>query len=191
MKQLTNLSNQYRGFSLIEVLVSIAIFAIIMTATVNIFGHTVQNYHYERASQEALEDAQFAMNRIAKSLRTSSVQHIGTNGQSIIIYDYSRSGGACVRYAITGNAITEEVKLLDYNTDDILNCNNSAFVGVAPIVLTAHNVYGTFVAVPSDYNRKRAGRVSMVFVVKDDNNGTPVSLQTTVSLRDYDVSGLM
>ncbi len=191
MKQPTNLPKQRRGFSLIEVLVSIFIFAIIMTATANIFGHTVKSYRYARASQAALEDAQFAMNRIAKSLRTSSVQSVGPGGQSIIIYDYSRSGGACVRYRITGNAITEEVKQLNYNTDDILNCNSSAFTGVAPATLTTHDVQGAFVATASDYDQKHAGRVSMVFVVKDVHNGAPVYLQTTVSLRDYDVSGLM
>lgn len=179
-----------RGFSLIEVLISIFIFGIIMTAASVVFGRSVESYRHARASQQILEDAQFAMNRIAKSLRTSSVIQLGAGGRSIIIYDYSRDGGACVRYRFTGGVITEEVEPLNYNTDDILRCGPGIFTSSTTRAdLTTLPVTGQFAAQSSTY-QTRVGKVSMVFVMTDVT-GAPVRLQTTVSLRDYDVSGLL
>ncbi len=179
-----------RAFSLIEVIIAIFIFSVIMTAAASVLGRSVKEYRYARASQRVLEDAEFAMNRIAKSLRTSSVMSVASNGKNIVIYDYSRNGGACVRYTFMADTIVEEVEPLNYNTDDITKCNASIFTFTTPqALLTYTQVDGQFSAQPSAY-KTRVGRVTMA-IVAQDNRGMKMYLQTTVSLRDYDVSGLL
>lgn len=70
-----------KGFTLVELMVSIFIFLIIMTAIVGIFARQIQAYRYARVSQGDLENAQFAMNYIAKTLRTATV--LGRNGDDL------------------------------------------------------------------------------------------------------------
>ncbi len=179
-----------KGFSLIEVLISIFIFAIVITAASSILGRATYGYKSARVNQQVMEDAQFAMSRITKSLRTSSVISVGTAGQDIIIYDYSRDGGACIRYSLVSGVITEEVEPLDYATDDVLNCGVGIFDGNTQRAdLTQFPVTGSFSAVASDYET-RVGKVSMVFSM-EGAQASILRLQTTVSLRDYDVSGLL
>lgn len=65
--------NGKRGFTLIELIVSIFIFLIIMTAIVGIFAQQIMAYRHARVSQNDLENAQFAMNYVAKTLRTATI----------------------------------------------------------------------------------------------------------------------
>ncbi len=70
-----------KGFTLIELMVSIFIFLIIMTAIVAIFARQIQAYRHARVSQGDLENAQFAMNYMAKTLRTATV--LGRNNEDL------------------------------------------------------------------------------------------------------------
>lgn len=184
------------GFTLFEVMISIFMFSVIMVAASNIFAQSVQSYRYARASQQTMEDMQFAMNRVAKSLRTSSVQSVGTGGQNIVIYDYSREGGACIRYTFTtGSAILEEVNLLSYEDTDAISCSFGG--GTTSATITKKPVAGQFSATASEYKDPHdsgdtgaVGRVTMV-IVGEDSVGAAMHLQTSVSLRDYDQSGLL
>jgi prepilin-type N-terminal cleavage/methylation domain-containing protein len=61
------------GFTLIELLVSVFVFLLIMLAVVTIFIREVEAFRNAKDSQRSLENAQFAMNFVAKTLRTSIV----------------------------------------------------------------------------------------------------------------------
>ncbi len=174
---------QSRGFTLIEVLVSMAIFALIMVITADVFGRTVRVYGYTHASQRAAEDLHFAMSRIGKSLRTGSVAAVSSS--AIVVYDYSR--GQCVRYAFASNAITEQTVTMS----DMSGCGANRFSGVSATPLTESPITsGAFTATTSRYDPPRVGRVTMT-VTATPSRGAAVHMQTSVSLRDYDVSGLM
>ncbi|MFA5986221.1 MAG: prepilin-type N-terminal cleavage/methylation domain-containing protein [Parcubacteria group bacterium] len=75
------IKNCKKGFTLIELMVSIFIFLIIMTAIVGIFARQIQAYRNARVSQNDLENAQFAMNYMAKTLRTATV--LGRNNEDL------------------------------------------------------------------------------------------------------------
>jgi Tfp pilus assembly protein PilV len=89
------------GFTLIEVMVSIFVFVLIMIGTSRIFASSISSYRNAKAIQRDLENAQYAMNLMAKTIRTSSV--INSSSGSIDIYDYSQ--GKCIRYALSGNVM--------------------------------------------------------------------------------------
>ncbi|MEA3323384.1 MAG: prepilin-type N-terminal cleavage/methylation domain-containing protein, partial [Patescibacteria group bacterium] len=118
-----------KGFTLIEVIVSIFIFAIMMTSISGIFARQISSYKQTRIMANDLENAQFALNYVAKTLRTSSIIGYGIgNGYtnlmdeiesgpnntddffskkldpnaSLIIYDFSQE--ACVKFTFK-NAI--------------------------------------------------------------------------------------
>lgn len=70
-----------KGFTLVELMVSVFIFLIIMVAIVQIFAQQISAYRYARVSQSDLENAQFAMNYISKTLRTATV--LGEDGSDL------------------------------------------------------------------------------------------------------------
>ncbi len=175
-----------RGFTLIEALVSVAIFAIVIVAVAEIFGRSVQSYGYARAAQQAAEDASFAINRMAKSLRTSTIRY--HNASVIVLYDYSRQ--MCVRYAIMSARVTESARSMD----DVLSCNRTSLNGYPVIELTSLPTEGRFVVVPSAYGDSGNGVVGIATVVLETaapSHDVTARVQASVSLRDYDVSGLM
>lgn len=169
-----------KGFTLIEVLVSMFVFAIVMLATISIFAQIMSNYRYTRETQRALEDAQFAMNRIAKVLRTSTV--VSSSTSQIIAYDYSQ--GKCVRYAL--NSVAREI------TETVTSGNspNDCGSGGVSNVLNVAPLTGSFLAQSSDNASKTVGYVVMSFEVEGPDS-KKIYIQTTVSLRDYEVSGLL
>lgn len=71
-----------KGFTLIEMMVSIFIFAIMMTAISGIFARQISSYKQTRLMAGDLENAQFALNYIAKTLRTASIIGEGTSSST-------------------------------------------------------------------------------------------------------------
>ncbi|PID52673.1 MAG: hypothetical protein CR972_00815 [Candidatus Moraniibacteriota bacterium] len=69
-----------KGFTLVEMMVSIFIFLIVMTAIVQIFVQQIHVYQRAQNMQEDMENAQFTMNYLAKTLRTSTVLGEVTGG---------------------------------------------------------------------------------------------------------------
>ena len=118
-----NKKRNKKGFTLIEMIISIFVFAIIMIAIVDVFARQINAHRYARSAEGDLENAQFALNYIAKTLRTASVlcysvgdstytnlieqmqqgegndndfyYKVLKNGEGLIIYDFSQE--ACIR----------------------------------------------------------------------------------------------
>jgi prepilin-type N-terminal cleavage/methylation domain-containing protein len=112
-----------KGFTLVEMMVSIFVFIIIMVAIVDIFARQINSYKYANNLQTNVENAQFALNYMAKTLRTSSILgyaddssytnlmtdiqadsnndndfylHKLNNEQNLVIYDFSQE--ACIKF---------------------------------------------------------------------------------------------
>jgi prepilin-type N-terminal cleavage/methylation domain-containing protein len=62
-----------KGFTLIELMISIVIFLVMMVLVVEIFAKQVVTARHARVLQRNIEDAEFAMNYINKTLRTSTL----------------------------------------------------------------------------------------------------------------------
>ncbi|PID51603.1 MAG: hypothetical protein CR954_00945 [Candidatus Moraniibacteriota bacterium] len=125
--QYTTKHNMKKGFTLIELMVSIFIFLLIMLAIIQIFAQQILAYRRAHDRQHDLENAQYAMNYFGKTLRTSTVlgnlksgasswdrtlddggndfyvEVIDNTEESLIIYDFSQE--VCLRLTFRGETM--------------------------------------------------------------------------------------
>lgn len=171
-----------QGFSLLELLVSIFIFSLIMTIVTTIFVQVFNSRKKAKEIQVNIEDARYAMELIAKSLRMSNVKSgDAALTDNIVVYDYSQS--SCIRYY----ADAGELKV-GYSGDDEPGCGSSSIFD-APRTMISGNLNNFSLKVESSDNdpaQKKIGRVTMAMTIcADDTCRTKETIQTTVSLRDY------
>lgn len=167
-----------KGFSLIEMMISVFIFMLMMVAIVQIFAQQIQTYRHARSVQNDMENAQFAMNYIAKTLRTASVLGDGSAdfsdkavfnnndfavveigaGETLVVYDYSQE--LCVKFSFQPaghNGYIDDALWMTNNSVDVVydaidECLNSAnYAGSPERRLTTGNVTGTFEVAPTRY----------------------------------------
>lgn len=193
------------GFTFIEIIIAVFIFALMMMAVAGIFSSSIGGYQKARAVQKNLEDAQFVMNQIAKILRTSSIADDSfldsIVSDSIVVFDYSQ--GKCFRYTFDGNKIKfgkreapvlagEEKEL--FEKDPIAWCNSNK--PNAPTPMADLNVTGKFKITKSkpsiDNENGVLGKVTISMKVCSNVGCTAdkADIQTSVSLRDYYNAGI-
>lgn len=180
----------FKGFTLIEVMVSLVVFLIIMTALSQTFISSFSGYKNVRAVQRDVENVQFALNLMAKELRTSTVVFPSSGSlvpsQSVKFYDYSQK--ICFEYKIvSGNQLTV-AKKADPTPNDppdpSADCSSSGFGGAVPIA-KAGILTGQFIVTPSKKTvPKSVGKVTVSLQISEGPNHT-AHIQTTSSLRDY------
>lgn len=199
-----------KGFSLIEVLVAMAIFTIAIFAIAMAFSRTYYSYRNSRAIEKNLEEAQNSMNEIAKSLRTSSIVgctagaslaipcgSAGAVSQWVRIYDYSQR--SCVDYRINSGTVQQASVV----GDTLAGCtarSGSSMVSSPTNLLTGSNEYvvGALFVLPSSSTSvpKVVGKATIFFDICTGTGscsssvGDHARIQSSVSLRDYTVSGL-
>lgn len=188
-----------KGFTLLEVMVAMGMFTIILLATMQIMTQSTKSFRSQKQIQANLESAQFALNLMAKELRTSSVldSTSGTPSSSIKFYDYSQS--RCIQYqAIESSGTTGTVSRRSHDftgADPDANrtsCQGYSFTeSYVPLVtgLTGHQFQVTpSTSVNDSPPNPQAGRVTVSLTV--GTGGSAATTQTTVSLRDYNYIGL-
>lgn len=200
MFNITNIS--YRGFTLIEAVVSLFVFLIIMLALSSTFTQSFSGYKNTRAVQKDVESAQFALNLMAKELRTSTVVSPNEDDSvtSIEFYDYSQN--KCFRYVIdiANDKLTVAKKDVSFpekasDFDPFDACGGGGFSDPLPLVSIENNngdLSGKFVVVPSDKdsNPKKVGKVTASLQISEGPKHT-ANVQTTSSLRDYGYVGII
>ena len=193
-----------QGFSLVELMVAIFVFSVIMTAVVGVFARTASSFKRAKDIQKNLEDAQYAMNLMAKTIRTSSIVKCdedicvssGETYASIRIMDYSQD--KCIGYKIdsASKKLQSSISNDIYTTEParIKNaidwCNDlgagdfSAFSDMA----SGYIASGNFYVIPSASGTAGRVTISMEICATADCAGTEkdkARIQTTVSLRNY------
>jgi prepilin-type N-terminal cleavage/methylation domain-containing protein len=198
-----------QGFTLIEVLVATFIFLLLAVTVVSIFARQSVNFTYLQKQQRNVENAQFAMNFMAKTLRTSSflIPDGAASPQSDTrLFVYDNSSAKCVQfrfYNASGSADKRgrvEVLRKDRNPSDVNSClKSSHHTGNANVldrfILTTGYVDGKFLHqtterdtnLSQDGNQFRMGLVTIRMEVRDQESESvkPVTIQSSVSLRDY------
>ncbi len=182
-------SRHSKGFSLLEVLLAVFIFSLIMVGVTTYFvGITRTNQNTLRL-QRNLEDVRFAMNRVAKILRTATVVIPISDSMvsTVRAYDYSQE--KCIEYAFVETAMRESVSgdiVLPDGTEKT-KCESAANFSSGDIVSVANGatLSGKFSVVPSSAvtGSEHAGRVTINATITRQN--TSSTIQTTVSLRNY------
>lgn len=69
------------GFTLVEMIIAVFIFLLVILALVTLFAAQMRAYVHARAGQKDLENAQFALNYLGKSLRTATL--VGAGNQRL------------------------------------------------------------------------------------------------------------
>jgi len=169
-----------RGFTLVELIVSLAIFLIMLTTLTATFVSGFASFRNSRDLQQNVESAQYAMNTLSKYLRTGTI--ITSSASDIVFYDYSSS--RCLEYQISGNALRARTKGVAAYT----SCS-TAGMGVWSNVTTGY-VTGQFIVDSSTNSPKHMGRVTLYLDIRRLSTSTmSTGFQTSVSLRDYQYVG--
>ena len=204
MNKLRNNKKQ-KGFTLIELLISVFIFLVIMLGFVSVFGDMINAYRVAREMQRNLENAEFASNFVAKTLRTSTIVSIDNGGglaneSTIRVFDHSQQ--ECMEFQFTTVAGRETLALVqrDDATPPIVEqaCQGTSLLSTT-IPLTTGEVRGRFSFVQShrdDFTTAPfegyVGRATLFFEIESDldSDDRLQYVQTSVSLRDYGYAGL-
>ena len=169
------------------------IFTVMMTAISGVFVSFIKANRHAKAVQQDLEDAEYAMNIIAKTLRTSSIfdNPINSNNKNIIeVYDYSQ--GKCFGYSFSnGNLRVRSVA--PATADDPSTCSNDLAGATYQNLTNSGNVLvsesGFVRKVKTDPATSTVGSVSILITVSDAGSTDKAAVQTTVSLHDYSEVG--
>jgi len=179
------------GFSLIEVIIAMFIFVVVATAVSAIFGKIILAYKNTRTTQKNLENAQFAMNQMAKTVRTSSViscnPNCSVNANIIRVYDYSQQ--KCIVYAFDGshNLVYSYKNVLIVDKDT--GCVTGDYAGFSSGNAISGTVNAGNFAVTLPVDAVQTGRVTISMKVCADSAClSPATIQTTVSLRNKEVA---
>lgn len=179
----------FKGFTLLEMIIAVSIFALVMSATVHIFSRLVVAKVEFDSVRVSHERAQAAIDSIVKSVRSGVVMVPGGSSSKfykIIFYDYFQN--ACVKYHF--DTSNEELKHAskDLPLEDKDDCSDSYF-SQAPVaseeVITAGSVIGNFAYTKAN-DESEVGLVRVVMEVGDSSTSTakPTQMQMTISVRN-------
>ena len=184
-----------RGFSLVESLITLFIFSLVSTMVMEAYFTIFQARMKTRAVQQDVENARYAMEYMAKTLRMSSIFANVSNASNIELYDYSQK--MCLKYTLDNSNHTLYVQQGAGHLHSPPNpdgktwydgCDGSSYGAKKP--MTTASVDGlVFNGNASAYGAsKKLGLVtiSLNICYNDDCvNNAPTTIQSSVSLRDY------
>jgi type II secretory pathway pseudopilin PulG len=190
------------GFSFIEAIIAISISIILMVSTAATFSRLYGAYQSARAIGKNLENAQYAMNLMAKSIRTSNFvrgcdsagncSSAAGNYAAVQFYDYSE--GECISFIVDNNdkklksAFVNDPGSSEPDKKDW--CLNRAVLPAYSDMTGAYVGNLQFSVVPSSAASKIIGKVTIMMEICSTLNcaGLPndrARIQSSVSLRDY------
>ncbi len=183
-KWLSEKIREEQGFSLIEILVSMVILILIIGG-ITLFGvRTIQYQTKSAVMQNSLENARFAMEKLNKTLRTSSIvrpNNLSSNSNQVIFIDNRDGEMYCYRI------YNKKLMMAEGET----NCTSGG--GYVELVGDDQNqvsVTGGFFVKPTKAGQQGFVQTRIVLNHPDDPNVPPserskVTIQSGVSLRDY------
>lgn len=173
-----------KAFTLLETMVALFVFSIAMVAVSGIFVSFVKTNTEVRKTQKNLEDAEQAINRLAKKIRTSSVIEMPPNDRSRIrLLEYSQlQNPMCYEYKFEDGYLQMATSnpTVDFFAD-IDQCRTFSMPATGFYHVIEPQVAGTFLIDPSGVSH-----IGKVTIILEFTQGTlKIPIQSTVSLRDY------
>ena len=175
-----------QGFSLIEILVSIAIFSVVMITAAGALLATIDANPKAQAIQLAMNNLGFALESMSRVIREGNTYHCDDSG-SLLTNQVSedcnvpRDGGSFFAFKRTSDGATVYYKKSGTQIVRVVNGVNEQAITAFGVKVTKL----TFYVSGSDDSQKRA----MVTIVIQGTAGetakvqTPFNLQTTLSQR--------
>jgi Tfp pilus assembly protein PilV len=178
-------AKNFRGLSIIELLVAVFIFTIIIVAATSTFTNTFSTWKKTRQTQADLEKARTAMETIGKSIRmsnqlkySSNTLSMFNNSQNKCIRYSSGAGGSLVSTTCTPTEANIEATTYDCELD---NCGGDNYGN--QVTLVSSDVVLTFNVEETDVAGHEMGKATMSILV--GTGAQQRRIQTTVSFRDY------
>lgn len=190
------LQKTQKGFSLIEVLVSIAIFSVIVGGILLFSVRTIEAHTKTQAMQNALENARFTIEKLNKKIRTSkdingddgAVTNL-TKSKEVFFVDNVDATKQCFKFendklyfdSIDADSEATECSDGDFDNFEILVGSDDAMI----------KVDGNFILRQTDTSQNDRGFVRTVVTIKYNDASTlvtekdQITIQSGVSLRDY------
>ncbi len=194
------------GFTLIEVVVSMAIFTLIIGGVVMFSVNAIKASTKSQAMQEAVDNARYAIDDLAKKIRTSSNVEVADSGKSLFFIDNLTVTKYCYQFVndkmqvksyvlqIGGTGSTV-LNATEYN--QVINCNTFPSGSTSEDVLGNDkvNIDGGFdvlkTDVSSDNPHRGFVRINVDIYYKqglasgDPADSAEAHIQTGVSILDY------
>lgn len=184
-----------RGFTVTEILVGLTIFILLSSASSLVFTRLIKSHRATTLMQKNVQDAQFAINIVAKTLRTSTILSSSPGDEVDLIRLFDNSQARCVEYRFNSVLKTLETRLASgVGTREDCEAPNPFEAGDVFQPLFSSEVVGSFTYTSSNGNPAdpisawRVGRATISLELISPGgilSGDVVRIQTTVSLRDY------
>jgi prepilin-type N-terminal cleavage/methylation domain-containing protein len=197
--------NLEAGFSLIEVLVAMAIFSLIIGGIVMFSINSIKTSTKSRAVQEAVDNARYAMDDLAKKVRTSSNVKLTNDGKDLFFIDNKTLTKYCYEFDVdkgvmnvskyepefSGGRMTNATTYNSITDCDSTNLGDEAeIVGGTDSKITIEGNFEVMTTdIKSDSPHRGFVRINIdVYYNKNDltpENHAEVHLQSGVSIADY------
>ena len=176
-----------KGMSLLEVVVATGIFVLVMVMISGVFASFYRTLVASRAQQRSMEDANNAVNLVAKVLRTSKITQLQYDGSKIIglyAWDYSATtSDKCYHFAFTADG--KMIGGADPSVSDETRCDQAhATIGS---VFAVEGITGFFEA--DSLSAANIGRISIQISSQKEGYPVPTITQTSVYLRNSLAAG--
>ncbi len=160
------------GFSLIETLIALAVFSIAAVMLSGTFASFLKRYTITKNEQVGAESAQYAMNLMAKTIRSSVIKTAFVSGNEILMFD--NSAGKCVIYGYANGTLSVGTS----NLADIAACTATPPLPNSPLTKAGE------ISDISFYGTPTAGAViGKILILAKLPAGNAAQIQTVVSLR--------
>ncbi|MFA5755038.1 MAG: type II secretion system protein [Candidatus Paceibacterota bacterium] len=184
MKKL--IKNQ-KGLTLVETLVSIAIFGIISMILVNIFVIAIKTQNRIIETQTVTEEADYTIEYMTSKIRMATKDEtgncvgsianygLGSNSIKFLSYDVSSETYKCREFSLEDNTINEKIST---------NSTSFSFGLAVPLTsssITVDNLSFSVAGTDGEYQTKVTTLINMA------KGTSSIKLQTTVSKRELDL----
>lgn len=199
-------SMKQRGFTMIELIFSMAMFLIILGVTLDIFISIVQQQERILAEQELLSQASYAIEYMSRALRVAAKDPTGTclgsAGDVYLLTHCSFNGSACggIKFinALDNNACEEffldtagnpSNPTLKFTADDNESDGQSLISDTYKINTLGFIINGNPSLASASSTDTIQPRITMLLNIQTQNLSTPIDkiIQTTVSQRNLNV----
>jgi len=166
-----------RGFTLIEMMVAVAVFSLLVAAGSSAFVSSIKAQRQSLATQEVLDQTSYLMEYVSKALRMAKKDITGMCTETAKInylfkdqcLKFVNYHGECQRFCLEGSRLKDE-------NDNFLTSDNLTVVSFLVGLLGQEQP-------PLDYRQPSVA----VFLEIQGREGANIKIQTTISQRNPDV----
>ncbi|MEA2007131.1 MAG: type II secretion system protein [Patescibacteria group bacterium] len=190
-----NLKLAENGFSLIEVLVSMAIFALIIGGVVLFSVRSIEANTKSRAMQNSIDNARFTIESVNKKIRTSHGINNTTETTEELVYiiDNVDAFKYCYKFTAANTLAVASISPTNGAYSATTDCGDFAVGDFSDIVGdgTTTNISGSFFVKETDESADERGFVRTAITIEyNDVTLLPaerdkITIQSSVSVRDY------